>query len=418
MTLNMPWYYGWNIVAAGMAAQAVIFGIYIYSFTLWIAPWTSDFGIARSEAMMVFFTVQVANAIFAPVAGRALDRFPIRMLMLIAAASFSSSLALAAFVSEFWQLAVLYGVFMVLGMAWAGTVPAAALVARWFGRRRGVAMGISTVGTSIGGLLLPPLVAGLQEEYGWRDANLILAALSFAIISLAALVVFDTPEKAGLHHEGQATDAAASSGSSLDRQWTVNEALKSRMFWAVGATFLLLSFTITGVQQNLAPLGADAGIEQTQIAWYISIMAMVMIFAKLAIGYISDQVSYRLLLGLVTFCVALSLIALIFAGASSFALLCASILLGTGLGGMLPMLGLIVANLFGPASLGRIQGLLILIMLPAALAPLMAAWISDSTGSYQIAWIVLLAMLVPAAFCVWTIRPAESAQRPGHSRAD
>lgn len=402
--LRTPWYYGWNIVVAGMATQAITLGIIIYSFTFWIAHWTEDFDVSRTEVMTVFLVVQVGSALFSPIAGRALDKFPVRYLILIAAASLAGGLALTAFATSFWQIIVIYSLLMVVGMVWAGVMPAATLVARWFDRRRGMAMGICTIGTSLGGFLLPPLVTYLQQEYGWRDANQMLAVLALAIISIAALVVFDSPEKAGLAHEGKADNGQKVADMQNSRQWTTQDALKSRIFWAIGLSFLFLSFSTNAVMQNLAPIGEDAGMAPTTLSWYVSTLALVMIFAKLGIGYLADRIDYRILLGTTLSLVASAVAILAIFGISEITLLCAVIALGVGMGGLLPMLGVIVANIFGLASFGRMQGLLILVMLPGSLGPVMAASVYDGTGSYQLAWIILLVLLAPAVLFIRGIR--------------
>lgn len=398
--LHTPWYYGWTIVAAGMASQAVTIGLLIYSFTFWVEPWSKDFGVGRTEVMTVFLVFQVFNALFAPIAGRALDSFPVRNLMLVGGMSLSAALALSAVATSILQIGLIYAVLVVIGMGWAGTIPAATLVSRWFGKRRGMAMGISTIGTSIGGFLLPPLVASWQQEYGWRDASLMLAVLSLVVIGLAAMFMVNSPQDAGIPHEGQAAGPAAGSEPQSAREWTVHDALRSRVFWAIGISFLLMSFSITGVQQNLAPIGADAGMEPTKVALYMSSMAFVMIFAKLGFGYLADRVDYRLLLGFAILLVASTLAILTFFGSSEAALLIAVIALGIGMGGMLPMLGVIVADIFGQRSFGRMQGLLILVMLPSALGPVMAAGIFDASGSYQWAWYIFLGLMVPTGIFI------------------
>lgn len=402
--LRTPWYYGWNIVFAGMATQAITLGIVIYSFTFWIAHWAEDFGVSRTQVMTVFLAVQVGSALFSPIAGRALDKFPVRYLILIAAASLAGGLALSAFATSFWQIVAIYCLLMVVGMVWAGVMPAATLVARWFDRRRGMAMGICTIGTSLGGFLLPPLVTFLQQEYGWRDANQILAALALVIIGLAALIVFDSPEKAGVAHEGKADVSQNGTVAQASREWTTKDALNSRIFWAIGISFLLLSFSTNAVMQNLAPIGGDAGIEPTTLSWYVSTLALVMIFAKLGIGYLADRIDYRILLGMTLTLVASAVAILAVFGISEITLLAAVIALGVGMGGLLPMLGVIVANIFGLASFGRMQGLLILVMLPGSLGPVGAASIYDSTGSYQLAWIILLVLLAPTVFFIRGIK--------------
>ena len=133
----MPWYHGWNIVIAGLVFQAISFGIGIYCFTFWVAPWSAEFGVGRGDIMLVFFTLQVSMGLLAPFAGQAMDRLSVRALVCAGAVSLAVALVLAARATALWQLVVLYGSLVVGGTLLAGPLAAQTLTARWFGRRRG-----------------------------------------------------------------------------------------------------------------------------------------------------------------------------------------------------------------------------------------------------------------------------------------
>ena len=151
----MPWYHGWNVVFAGLVFQAVSFGVALYCFTFFVEPWSSEFSVGRGEIMVIFFILQGAMGLLAPFAGRAMDRLPIRALVCGGAVSLALALVLAARATALWQLMAIYGSFVVGGTLLAGPLAAQTLTARWFTRRRGFALGISTVGTSMGGFFLP-----------------------------------------------------------------------------------------------------------------------------------------------------------------------------------------------------------------------------------------------------------------------
>ncbi len=224
--------------------------------------------------------------------------------------------------------------------------------------------------------------------------------MSLATISLAALVVFNPPDEAGTVHEGAKNGAAGAIEVQSRPDWTTPDVLKSGAFWAIGISFLSLYFAFIAVQQNLAPMGEDFGMNPSTVSWFISVMALVMIFSKLGFGYLADRFQYKNVLTVVLMLIASSVAILAFFEISEFTLLVAVIVLGTGMGGVLPLMGVIVADVFGPASFGRMNGLLVLIMLPASLGAVVAASVYDMTGSYQWAWIILLLILAPAALFI------------------
>lgn len=406
--MRTPWYHGWNVLAVGMLFQAVTFGIGIYCFTFWVGPWSSEFSIGRGEAMTVFLTLQVAMGALAPFAGRAMDRASIRVLIIAGALCFALALALAARAQAVWQLALLYGSLVVAGMLLAGPLAAQTLAARWFTRRRGLALGISTVGTSMGGFFMPPLVTWLQAELGWRDANDVLALLVLVLIVPPVwLLIRNSPAAAG--RPGEDGPTAQRHPPPAPVAWSTVDLLRSKPFWLLVLAFTPMATAFGGAQQNLAPYTSDHGIDARATAYLVSIMALVMAAAKVAFGALADRVDLRWL-----FLVALGVLAVSFAlmrGSVDYpALILISVLLGTAAGGFLPLLGSAVSHRFGVAAFGQVMGMVGPFTTLAALGPWLAGYLRDSTGSYDPAWVALGLLLIPSAAAMLLLRPLP---RPG-----
>ena len=78
------------------------------------------------------------------------------------------------------------------------------------------------------------------------------------------------------------------------------------------------------------------------------------------------------------------------------------VVVGLSGGGILPMLGIVYGARFGVASFARVMGFAMLIMTLGACGPLLAGWVHDSTGSYDIAFQVFLVLMVPGViFMFW-----------------
>lgn len=390
----MPWYYGWNVLAVGVVFQAISFGIGIYSFTFWVLPWTREFGVGRGDVMTVYVAMTVVMGAISPFVGRAMDTLSIRGLISAGTLCFAVALTLTAYASELWQIATIYGVLVPIGMVMAGPLPAQTLAAKWFSARRGLAIGIVTVGTSLGGLLIPPLVTTLQASLGWRDANLVLAVLVVVVILPPVwLVVRNTPADMGL--AGDIGKQAASRTAVEHPHWTTKSILSAPIFWVMICAFVPMALAFGAVQQNLAPYAADHGFDTKATAFLVSLMALVMIGAKIFFGAMADRWSHRLLfmIAIGSLAAALSLMR----GAVSYdQLTLMVILLGFAAGAFLPMMGAIVSRWFGAASFGRVMGLVGPFTTLAAIGPWIAGQIRDTSGSYDPAWFWLSITLLIA----------------------
>ena len=379
-----------------------MFGIAIFSFTLWVAPWMQAFDASRSEVMTVFLVTQVMMGVSAPFAGRALDVMPVRALVIVGSLCFAVSLLLISRATALWQIGVLYGTLFVAGTVLAGPMAAQKLAARWFDRRRGLAIGLSSVGTSLGGATIPLLVGWVLVQYDWRTAHQVLAGLVVVlVVPLAWLVVRNSPQDAGVPGEGA---AATTTNADHAYPWTTASLLTNRNFLALVLVVTPVVLVSGGIQQNFGPFAAELAISPSAIASLVSIMAIVMVVGKVFFGTLADRFDHRLL-----FLLALSLmfatLCLLLLTPSYGLLVLVVALLGFGMGGFLPLLGAIVASRFGPDAFGRVMGLLGPFTTLAAAGPLLAGYIRDTTGSYTGAWWLFMVALLPAALALLLMTP-------------
>lgn len=398
------YYYGWNILAVGMSFQAVIFGIGFFCFTFWVAPWREEFGASRGDVMAILVAVQVVMGALAPFAGHAMDRLSIRGLIVTGALCFAAALALAAHATALWQIGVIYGVLFVAGGLLAGPLPAQTLAAKWFFARRGTAIGLSSVGTSLGGFVLPVLVTYLLTTYGWRQANLMLAAfVVLAIVPVVWVVVRNTPAERGVVAEAD-VEIGAGMTAHVYPSWTTMSILRQRSFWVMVIAFTPMTAAFGAAQQNFAPYTADLGIGATATSYLVSLMAIVMVAGKVFFGAMSDRWDHRWLYAIaVVVLVATLVLMCLEPGYPQLVII--SALLGFAGGGFLPLLGAIIGSRFGPAAFGQVMGMVGPFTTLAAIGPWIAGYVRDTSGSYDVAWQLFLLVLIPAALTMILMTP-------------
>ena len=132
-------------------------------------------------------------------------------------------LALAQQACALWQLWLIYATLLPVTMTLMGTLAAQTLVSRWFDDRRGLALGISAVGSNVGGIILPILVSTWLLEVGWRETLNHLMILTIAVVlPMTALVLRRSPPQQRAHSDTSAAD---------QRQWATKEILGTSLFW-------------------------------------------------------------------------------------------------------------------------------------------------------------------------------------------
>jgi len=400
----MRWYYGWNVIAVGLVFQAVTCGIALFCFTFWVEPWMADVDVGRGEIMWAMVLLNLAMGIAAPFGGQAMDRLSIRGLIIAGSIFFAAGLALAAFATALWQIILIYAVLITPGVLLAGPLAAQTLAAKWFRARRGMAIGFSSVGTSLGGAIMPLIVDTLISELGWRPTNLILAAVSVTVIlPLVWVVVRNTPEDKGIEPEPESIVLAEHAHLSDFPDWNTGLILHQRSFWIPILAFLPMMMAFGSVQFNLAPYVSDKGFISGEAAYLMSMLSITMIGGKIFFGAMSDRLDHRYLFWIAASVMAAGISILVVS--ESYRLLqTSSLLMGFAAGGFLPLLGAIIASRFGPKAFGRTMGLAGPFLTINAFAPQLAGWMRDTTGSYDVAFQLLVALMVPISLVMVLLR--------------
>lgn len=396
---RVTYFHGWNVVAFTLAIQAVTSGIVVYSFALFVVPWLAEFEVQRAAVMLAVFLLQIAFGVISPFCGRLLDRYRIRTLVMLGGGAAAAGLLAMSFATALWQVVLIHLTLLPVGMALAGTLASQTLVTKWFVANRGLAIGISTMGTSLGGFGFPLLTAWLIGAYGWQDTLRVLAAVALALtVPGAFFVLRRSPPAAGL------------SGGPALPEIAPKRFLRSRAFWIPIICFVPVTAAFGGVQFSLGAYVFDLGFEQGLAATLIAIGSVSMILGKFTFGSLGDRVDHRKLYWLSAAGLAAAL-GLYLAVPSRAGLVAAGMLQGFATGSVLPLLGVMYAARFGVASFGRVLGWVNLFLMAGSIGSLYSGWIFDLTGSYRPAFLTFLVAMAPAAVLMAWLPAAEEVDR-------
>lgn len=397
---------GWRMVALGALAQGLALPL-LGAFGVVATPLIQEFGASATQLGLGMSLALLAAALAGAPLGAALDRGPVRAIMLSGAAlMFVSVLALSRGAS-LWQLAACFA-FATVGMSMYGMLPVSVILVNWFALRRGTALSLAYVGTSVGALIVPTATAWLIEWFGWRNAVVVLAAGAAGLSAPAIARLVKRPEDLGQTPDGissppRAPDPPVERGEAAHGAGEISGWLRDRNFWLVGAGVgLALSVSIATLflVRHLETLG----IPRTRAALIPSSMAMFGIIGKLGAGWLIDRFDARVVVAGVLGLHALGW-AIVASQSSYAALLCASAPLGLGGGGFLPLPPVLQGRCFGRDAIGRIGGVHALIGLPFLLssAPLVG-WAAGRTGGFAAPFFGLAGVLVLATAVLVCVR--------------
>ena len=296
-------YYGWRIVIATSCTLFVCSGIGFFSFPVFLKFIEADLQVGRDSLSYAGALAALAAGFATPAIGYALDRYSARAVMIPGAVLLSASYLL---LSRSDSLLHLYALFLTIGIGMAATtiLPSQTLISRWFVKRRGRAMGVTTVAAALGAMVWMPVSSRLIEALGWRNAyevlGIVIATVSLPLISL---FIRNSPQAMGLAVEGvgnRSPEAVMFKGSlppldELGPGYTLAEALATRGFWLIFCSSFFGPFAASGFGLHVVAFLSDTGLSPVEASSVWSAVIGVSIGGMFLFGFLAEKYQKRYL---------------------------------------------------------------------------------------------------------------------------
>lgn len=405
--MKARYFYGYNIVAAGFVIQAVVIGA-MFTYGVFFKDFQAELGWSRatiSGASSLAFLIMGAVGILA---GKLNDRIGPRFLIVVSGISLGLGYLLMSQLQTLWQLYVLYGVLVGIGLS-THDVITLSTVARWFVKRRGMMSGIVKVGTGAGQLMVPLIATALIAVYGWRSAYLVIGALTLMTLVTVAQILRRDPRGKGLLPDGD-SDAPCDAGTrSEERGVSLRAAVRMRQFWIICVAEFSVFFCLLTLVVHIVPHASDMGLPQVTAAGVLSTIGGVSMIGRFVMGAANDKIGGKRSLIICFIVLLCGLIWLQFAG-EAWMLFFFAVICGFAHGGFFTVVSPTVAELFGTSSHGVLFGIVLFSgTIGGAVGPLLAGRTFDVTGSYQMVFLILAALAAVGLVLITLLRPQRGA---------
>jgi MFS family permease len=386
-------------------------------FGVYIKPMETELGWSRGALSMAAALSLLLLGAVGPFAGRLADRWGPRRVVVLSLGLLGTGSILSAFVTELWHIYVTAGVLMAVGAGGAAMSTGSSVVARWFDRSRGVAMGIAAGGMSAGQLVVVPLATALTLTYGWRSSFLWLGVgLLLLIVPIGIWLIRNTPEERGVRAfgaEGPVQTAAQAAATRQAGRVPVSEAAQTLPFWLLMSTFFVCGYTSNGmVLTHFVPHALEHNFTAMQASAALGVMGAMNIVGTMASGWLCDRFGRRGPLATYYFVRGLSLVFLLYVWDAPSLHVWAA-LFGLNYISTVPPTTTLTANIYGRFSVGELSGWIFFAhQVGAALGAALAGWIFEWTGSYSSAFVSAAILGFVAAGLALMIREEPLRARP------
>lgn len=295
-------HYGWAVVAVTFLT-ALVSAASVGAPGVFIVPLQKEFGWSAAEISAAVSIRLLLFGLMAPFAAALMNRYGVRNVVVSALTMVVTGLVTSMFMTQVWQLILLWGFIVGFGTGMMALVLGATVATRWFVGRRGLVVGILTASTATGQLLFLPVLAQLTEYHGWRTAMLALCATMVIAAIGILLVMRDRPADLSLRPYGDdstqpiAPPAPVRTPIMSAAFDALREASRYRTFWILFATFYICGASTNGlIQTHFISLCADFSLPATGAATLLAAMGIFDFVGTIMSGWLSDRYDNRWLL--------------------------------------------------------------------------------------------------------------------------
>ena len=390
-------FYGWVILVVAMLGmfgtgpgQSHLIGIFFDSLA-------TDLELPRTSVAAAYGSATLVAAFLLPQVGKLVDRFGAAGLMWILVLCLGLAAVMFSMAFNWIYIAIGFGFLRFLGQG-SMMMTCANLVSQWFDQKRGMALGLMSLGFPISMAVHPPLAQWLIGQVGWRESWIWLGVATWVLLLPPVLIfLFSKPEELGLKPDG-GLEKDSEGGPVGIQGMTLSEALLTPAFYILCSGLFSLSMLVTSLHVENKGILTRHGLDPQTATLMFTVSGIMAAISMPIIGRMLDRFRSNLMFAGGLLVMSTSLLSVTFVEGVYSGVMYAAIF-GINNGVTMTYFSFFWPRFFGRKHLGSIQGTASMIMVVgASIGPIPLAIAADFTGDYDLTLRFLA--LLPATFSI------------------
>lgn len=284
-----------------------------------------------------------------------------------------------------------------------GTAACPAFIANWFPRKKGIALGWSTMGAPLSSCGFVAGFSVLLAVKGVQFAFMVFGILAVIVGVLTFFWAKNEPAEVGCLPDNMALDESVSTQEVVvdNEKYSIKNILKSKNTWLIVFGYGFLWMVLVGIISQLIPRMMSVGYSNAQALTFMTITSIIAIPGSYLWGWLDSKYGTKIISIIFAVSYILALILLI----TSWNPVCVwlgCIFAGLGIGGLLNLLASMIISCFGRAGFMSANS----IIYPLANVVrtfafiLMGILLKISGGTYTLPYIVFIVIDVIGAIII------------------
>lgn len=294
-------WYG-TILFIGFLVLLVSSGVRAFPSTL-VLPWQQEFGWSRGGISAVIATGTLLFGLIGPFSAAFLQRYGARRVGSVALLILAMVTLALPFMKTIWQAEILVGLISGTMTGALADVYGIYIANNWFVKNRGLVLGMFTASSSVGQLIVLPIIAAMIETQGWHKATLVVALFIVLVFILIVWLMRDYPYQVGLSPFGSRALVAPVypkinvQAVLLQPLQALHSVTKSKVFWLLALPFFVCGASTSGlIGVHFIAAGQDYGMSEVHVSDIMALMGIFDIIGSLIAGFLTEKFDSRYIL--------------------------------------------------------------------------------------------------------------------------
>jgi len=357
-----------------------------HTFGLFLQPMSQDLGWTRGTFSLALALQNLVWGIAQPYAGWLADRYGAGRVIVAGGLAYTLGLVVMAYSTEPLSLNLSAGVLIGLGMSGTSFSVVYGAVGRAVSpEKRANALAVVGAAGSFGQFMLVPLGQSMISSMGWLQSLLVLALAAALIAPLAAGVA-------------ERRDANPNFGPAQSTAEALREAFSQRSFWLLTLGFFVCGFQVVFIGAHLPSYVLDKGLSANVGMLALALIGLFNIFGTYGFGALGGRLSKKYLLSTIYFSRSVVIVIFLLLPLTPLSVGLFAAAMGFLWLGTVPLTNGLVAQIFGVRYLAMLSGF---VFFSHQVGSFLGVWLGgvlfDRTGSYNLVWLICIALGVVAA---------------------